>query len=287
MRDFFRPVEGATFCEMLQSHDKHEWSADGVVWVDITFWDNSYSINGGSANWWPRDNGLDLDERYHLSFWGADLNSGHSGGCCSSSISENLTYPSLSGQDAFWGQPFTLNYFSDLQPLPPNTSMSLVADVPGTTLANDAFWAVECLKIPSNTVFIALDMGVVRDFFKPINAETSYCEMLQSHTKHQWSADGVVWVDINFIDSDNNGGSSNGWPRKDKGRPKEKRTYLSFWGSDLGLSGGCCSSSTAVKQTHPSLPGNSKSLWGQSFTMYYATPPPTPHTEHWNVAYCT
>ena len=48
-----------------------------------------------------------------------------------------------------------------LQPLPPNTGMSLVADVPGTTAANDAFWAVECQKIPSTARGITVDMGAV------------------------------------------------------------------------------------------------------------------------------
>lgn len=48
-----------------------------------------------------------------------------------------------------------------LQPLPPNTEMSLVADVAGTTLANDAFWAVKCQKIPTTARGIAVDMGTV------------------------------------------------------------------------------------------------------------------------------
>lgn len=79
---------------------------------------------------------------------------------------------------------------SNFNPPPANTGMSRVADVAGTTLANDAFWAEPCKTIPSNTLFIVLDMGAVRDFFKPTEGST-YCEMLQSSTKHQWSADGV------------------------------------------------------------------------------------------------
>lgn len=48
-----------------------------------------------------------------------------------------------------------------LQPLPPNTGMSLVADVPGTTVANDAFWAEKCTTIPSTARGITVDMGAV------------------------------------------------------------------------------------------------------------------------------
>ena len=35
VRDFFRPVEGASYCEMLQSHTLHEWSRDGLTWVVV------------------------------------------------------------------------------------------------------------------------------------------------------------------------------------------------------------------------------------------------------------
>ena len=126
--------------------------------------------------------------------------------------------------------------------LPPNTGMTLVAEVAGTTRANDAFWAVQCKKIPSNTLFLVLDMGAVRDFFKPI-AGASYCEMLQSNTKHQWRSDGVVWTTPEFCGG-SNGGSAIDWPLK-KGRDGDARQYLSFWGTDDDRqTGGCCSTST-------------------------------------------
>lgn len=125
----------------------------------------------------------------------------------------------------------------------PNTGMALVAEVAGTTRANDAFWAVQCKKIPSNTLFLVLDMGAVRDFFKPI-AGASYCEMLQSNTKHQWGgSDGVVWTTPEFCGG-SNGGSAIDWPLK-KGRDGDARQYLSFWGTDDDRqTGGCCSTST-------------------------------------------
>lgn len=152
MRDFFRPVEGSSFCEMLTSVDKHQWSADGETWVTVVFHRDS-AYNGGSSDWWPRDNGRSGDARKHLSLWGDD--GSLTGGCCSSSTGVART------DGGKWGVPFTLNYFVDLQPLPPNTGMSLVAAVPGTTVANDAFWAVECQKIPSTARGITVDMGAV------------------------------------------------------------------------------------------------------------------------------
>jgi len=157
-----------------------------------------------------------------------------------------------------------------LQPLPPNTGMSLVVAVPGTTVADDAFWAVECQKIPSMARGITVDMGAVRDFFRPVEG-SSFCEMLTSYNKHQWSADGETWVDVAFYGHSvlHNGGSAYGWPRDD-GRAGDARTHLSFWGDDGSLTGGCCSSSTAVAHTLPSLPGNGGNThWGQPFSVSF------------------
>lgn len=47
-------------------------------------------------------------------------------------------------------------------PLPPNTALVLVADVTGTTVANDAYWAEACETIPDTARGIAVDMGSVR-----------------------------------------------------------------------------------------------------------------------------
>lgn len=40
--------------------------------------------------------------------------------------------------------------------------MVLVADVAGTTKANDAYWAEACKKIPSTAIGITVDMSLVR-----------------------------------------------------------------------------------------------------------------------------
>ena len=105
----------------------------------------------------------------------------------------------------------------------------------------------------------------VRDYFRPTENST-YCEMLQADNKHQWSPNGVDWVEIEFDRDAFNGGSAANWPVY-KGRAGDARAYLSFWGDDhASLTGGCCSSSTAVVTTHPSIPGNVWSHWGQPCT---------------------
>jgi len=146
---------------MLTSYNKHQWSADGKTWVDVAFYSHT-NRNGGSADGWPRDKGRAGDERRFLSFWGPD--DSRTGGCCSSSTAVDMTHPAVPGNgesSTQWGQPVTLNYGVDLQPLRPNTGMSLVTNVAGTTLANDAFWAVECKKISSAATGIVVDMGAV------------------------------------------------------------------------------------------------------------------------------
>ena len=86
--DYFKPIEGKTYCEMLQSHKLHQWSSDGKNWVIPLY----YSTHiGGSDNYWPADG------RSHLSFWGGG---GNLGGCCHSSFSDT------SG----WGRAFNIYY---------------------------------------------------------------------------------------------------------------------------------------------------------------------------------
>lgn len=130
-----------------------------------------------------------------------------------------------------------------LQPLPPNTEISVLVKVTGSVFANDSFWGDKCTSIPSNTLFIVVDMGgtavnareptpPVRDFFKPTGANTSYCDMLQAHDKHQWSPDGLNWFRVGFDSyTPHNGGSAEWWPRSN-GREGDTRQWLSFWGVD-------------------------------------------------------
>eukprot|EP00729_Bicosta_minor_P032641 gene32641-biopygen1724 len=239
--DFFKPVNATTtYCDMLQAHDKHQWSPNGVDWSTPVY--DAFDENGSSQSDWPKSNsGRKDDARQYLSIWGRDDSRPAKGGCCSNSYSD---------YNSGFGKEFALSYAVSLQPLPLNTGMTLVADVAGTTIANDTFWAVECQKIPDNTEFLVLDMGAVRDFFKPIDATTSYCDMLQAIDKHQWSPNGVDWFAVPFHSDRNNGhngGSYALWPR-DKGVEGDARKYLSFWGKD-SATGGCCSTSSAVART--------------------------------------
>jgi hypothetical protein len=104
--DYFRPITGATFCQMLTSvataaASKHQWSADGQTWVTPSYGSFNW-ITGGSAHNWPRDNNPG-DNRYYLSFWGAAFcpncqgnYAGNEqmwhGGCCSTDYSERFTH---------------------------------------------------------------------------------------------------------------------------------------------------------------------------------------------------
>lgn len=110
VRDFFRPVEGATFCEMLRSLSKHQWSHDGLTWVTPdyhTMGANGDGCFGGSETWWPLNHGRSVDARRSLSRWGDDDTGAESGGCCSTSYAD-------SSRSGGWGLPFTLSYFADL-----------------------------------------------------------------------------------------------------------------------------------------------------------------------------
>jgi hypothetical protein len=151
-------------------------------------------------------------------------------------------------------------YSMFLHPLPPNTGMSMFAVVPGTTQADNVYWAEKCKLIPTSTTFLVLDMGSVRDFFKPIDG-ASYCEMLQSNKKHQWSADGVNWVTPDYF-ALHYGASADFWPR-DKGVAGDERKHISFWGdSTHNLIGGCCETATTASSVE----------WGRTFAMSFAIP---------------
>ena len=84
-------------------------------------------------------------------------------------------------------------------------------------------------------------MGSVIDYFAPIDGAISYCDMLQSHNEHTWSADGETWKVPDYYNFPTNlGGSAQYFPRDNIG--VDVRPYLSMWGSDNGdLKGGCCS----------------------------------------------
>ena len=74
--DYFKPITGKTFCEMLQGYKLHQWSSNGLIWQIPNYYTGHL---GGSAYNYPTDG------RSHLSFWGGH---GNKGGCCHSSYSD-------------------------------------------------------------------------------------------------------------------------------------------------------------------------------------------------------
>ena len=93
--DYFKPIEGKTYCEMLQGKEFHQWSSDGKNWVTPLYHmetkHNHGDYLGGSTAGWPKDG------RKHLSFWGGN---GNSGGCCHNSLSDSSS----------WGRAFNIFY---------------------------------------------------------------------------------------------------------------------------------------------------------------------------------
>eukprot|EP00927_Polykrikos_kofoidii_P008575 TRINITY_DN13570_c0_g1_i1.p1 TRINITY_DN13570_c0_g1~~TRINITY_DN13570_c0_g1_i1.p1 ORF type:complete len:391 (-),score=67.01 TRINITY_DN13570_c0_g1_i1:86-1258(-) len=86
--DYFKPVPSVSICEMLQSHQKHLWSPDGINFVRPEYLDadgTDGSVLGGSAKGWPRDS-VPGEVRTYLNFWGGQ---GHTGGCCSTSLQDD------------------------------------------------------------------------------------------------------------------------------------------------------------------------------------------------------
>ena len=90
--DYFKPVEGKTYCEMLQSRLLHQWSPDGKNWVIPSYQFPTRNL-GGSALGYPTDG------RDYLSFWGRS-NGDQKGGCC--------TYNYTAGID--WNRAFIIFY---------------------------------------------------------------------------------------------------------------------------------------------------------------------------------
>ena len=89
--DYFRPVEGKTFCEMVNSPNSHQWSADAVTWRTPVY---TTGLAGGSAGDWPKTEVLG-DGRVFLPTWGGTHPS-PTGGCC-----HNTKYDAHNWQKTF------------------------------------------------------------------------------------------------------------------------------------------------------------------------------------------
>ena len=86
--DYYKPIPGKTFCEMLQSDKLHQWSSDGKNWAIPSYFTHGL---GGSARLYPADG------RSYLSFWGGN---NYKGGCCHNSF----------GDKEGWKRPFNIFY---------------------------------------------------------------------------------------------------------------------------------------------------------------------------------
>ena len=142
------------------------------------------------------------------------------------------------------------------------------------------------LHLKANALFIVVDMGTVRDLFRPGRSSgQSFCKMLISEESYEWSRDGINWFPVPAGGiSIKYGSSDEGWQLTISGihsffmkhHIADQRKFLSSWGSsDDQMLGGCCSTSTAAFQTTPRtdrmlLPDRDADRWGQSFTMSYA-----------------
>jgi hypothetical protein len=267
VQDYFKPTaKKTTWCQMLTSSTDHQWSNDGSIWRTPTHRDLS-GFNGGSANDWPLTN-VEGDERSQLSAWGHDTATlGTTGGCCSNSYSTSGTV---------WRQAFKMAYgvpLQAVQPPPPFTSVFVFVDADGKTILTDDYWAEQCQQIPAATTYLMLEMGDTRDFLKPIDDATTWCQMLQSHEKHQWSPNGIEWIaPVYDSETGHNGGSTRYWPKKNV--DGDNRHYLPFWGTGVDAAvfkGGCCGTSYSA---------SAGPVWSQAFTLSFGIPlqPPPPNT---------
>eukprot|EP00929_Paragymnodinium_shiwhaense_P071608 TRINITY_DN36387_c0_g1_i2.p1 TRINITY_DN36387_c0_g1~~TRINITY_DN36387_c0_g1_i2.p1 ORF type:complete len:1697 (+),score=298.23 TRINITY_DN36387_c0_g1_i2:176-5266(+) len=103
VRDYFQPIRGDGWCDMLPRGKRHMWSADGRDWKYPFRNSLSPAILGGSDQGWPAEN-LQGDERASLSSWGVVQPSGSEPkelGCCHEAYSD-VGEPS-------WGRDFTMS----------------------------------------------------------------------------------------------------------------------------------------------------------------------------------
>lgn len=111
-------------------------------------------------------------------------------------------------------------------------------------------------------VTMRLTMGAIVDYFRPKTGET-LLSMLTANSKHLWSATetGTFVAPSPFVE--HLGGSGQFWPAGNVAG--DNRTYLSFWGSNSGRTGGCCTTAN-----------DAVASWGQAFTLEAITPASTP-----------
>ena len=100
-------------------------------------------------------------------------------------------------------------------------------------------------------------MGSAVDYVRPV-AGTTFCEMLNSFSRHQVSKSAVGGFVTPSYYTAHLGGSQSGWP---SANGWDERNYApSFWGHDAGYIGdGCC---------HGMQDGSDTAAWGRGFDIY-------------------
>lgn len=132
---------------------------------------------------------------------------------------------------------------------------STLVTVNAASRADKRFWRSYCHKIPADAVALRLTMGTLEDYYRPMMG-SSWCEMLQSNDKHEWSKDLRNWLPPTSLNITHLLGGSSEHPGG--GWQDDARTRLSFWGSDI-RTGGCCASSYDDTTTQLE--------WGKPFVM--------------------
>ena len=179
--------------------------------------------------------------------------------CATSTSDDTGIYGSCKLNSCLHSPKYAVSYdkSSDVVVCATVTTPTVVAQVAGTTAADEAFWTGKCNALGnpwlSEDDIIKVEMGQVTDYFKPTTTPMRLCSLLTSHTKHKWSAthDGI-YVTPNY-GSDHFGGSASGWP-------SDGRAYLSSWGDPTWRLGGCCHTSYTDAED-----------WGRSFAMTLIT----------------
>lgn len=113
--DYFRPIQGKTYCEMLQNYNLHQWSRDTSNWITPTFYSGHGKLNrrGGSSHRFPQ---TWQDTRTYVSFWGSTEGSSSrtKGGCCHSHVGYDDN-GNMKTDKSGWGKPFSLYYVDGTQ----------------------------------------------------------------------------------------------------------------------------------------------------------------------------
>ena len=107
--DYFRPIEGKTYCEMLQNNNLHQWSRDTSNWITPSFSPGHHL--GGSSHRFPK---IWQDTRAYVSFWGSTESQKTVGGCCHSHVGYDDN-GNMKTDKSGWGKPFSLYYVDGTQ----------------------------------------------------------------------------------------------------------------------------------------------------------------------------